>query len=110
MNRLVGGKVYEKQVSELAGGHLAPYRIQRIAIALTDEERKEYEQHYSVFLNYLRKTGMIMKGPQDFRKLVMKSGRDPEARKALLARNAARDLAFNSDSKLEKLREILKHT
>ena len=104
LNRLVGGKVYEKQVSELAGGHLAPYRIKRIATALTDEERKEYEQHYSVFLNYLRKTGMIMKGPQDFQKLVMKSGRDPEARKALLARNAARDLAFNSDSKLEKLR------
>ena len=107
LNRLVGGKVYEKQISELAGGHLAPYRIKRITIALTDEERKEYEQHYSVFLNYLRKTGMIMKGPQDFQKLVMKSGRDPEARKALLARNAARDLAFNSDSKLEKLKKIL---
>jgi len=107
LNRLVGGKVYEKQISELAGGHLAPYIIKRIAIALTNEERKEYEQHYSVFLNYLRKTGMIMKGPQDFQKLVMKSGRDPEARKALLARNAARDLAFNSDSKLEKLKKIL---
>lgn len=107
LNRLVGGKVYEKHISELAGRHLAPYIIKRIAIALTDEERKEYEQHYSVFLNYLRKTGMIMKGPQDFQKLVMKSGRDPEARKALLARNAARDLAFNSDSKLEKLKEIL---
>jgi len=107
LNRLVGGKVYEKHISELAGRHLAPYIIKRIAIALTDEERKEYEQHYYVFLNYLRKTGMIMKGPQDFQKLVMKSGRDPEARKALLARNAARDLAFNSDSKLEKLKEIL---
>ena len=107
LNRLVGGKVYEKQISELTGGHLAPYIIKRIAIALTNEERKEYEQHYSVFLNYLRKTGMIMKGPQDFQKLVMKSGRDPEARKALLARNAARDLAFNSDSKLEKLKKIL---
>lgn len=107
LNRLVGGKVYEKQVSDLSGEHLAPYRIKRVAITLTDEERKEYEEHYSVFLNYLRKTGIIMKGPQDFRKLVMKSGRDPEARKALLARNAARDLAFNSASKLEKLKEIL---
>jgi superfamily II DNA or RNA helicase len=107
LNRLAGGKVYEKQVSELAGVHLAPYRIKRIAAALTEEERKDYEKHYSVFLNYIRKSGTIMKGPQDFRKLVMKSGRDPEARKALLARNAARDLAFNSNSKLEKLRDIL---
>jgi superfamily II DNA or RNA helicase len=107
LNRLVGGKVYEKNVSELAGGHLAPYKIKRVSVALTDEEQKEYEKKYSVFLDYLRKTGMIMRSPQDFQKLVMKSGRDPEARKALLARNAARDLAFNSDSKIEKLREIL---
>lgn len=107
LNRLVGGKVYEKKVSELAGGHLAPYTIKRVAVALKDEEQREYDQNYSVFLDYLRKTGMIMRGPQDFQKLVMKSGRDPEARKALLARNAARDLAFNSDSKIEKLREIL---
>jgi superfamily II DNA or RNA helicase len=107
LNRLVGGKVYEKKVSELAGGHLAPYTIKRIAVVLTDEEQKEYGKNYSVFLDYLRKTGMIMRDPQDFQKLVMKSGRDPEARKALLARNTARDLAFNSDSKIEKLKEIL---
>jgi len=107
LNRLVGGKVYEKKVSELAGGHLAPYTIKRINVALTGEEQKEYEKNYSIFLDYLRKTGMIMRSPQDFQKLVMKSGRDPEARKALLARNTARDLAFNSDSKIDKLREIL---
>lgn len=107
LSRLVGGKAYEKKVSELAGGHLAPYRIEKVNVALTDEEREGYEEHYSVFLNYLKKTGIIMKSPQDFQKLVMKSGRDPGARKALLARNAARDLAFNSASKLEKLAEIL---
>ena len=86
---------------------LPPYRIKRITTALTEEEREEYEQHYSIFLNYIRKTRTIMKGPQDFQKLVMKSGRDPEARKALLARNEARYLAFNSNSKLEKLKDIL---
>lgn len=50
---------------------------------------------------------MILRGPRDFQKLVMRSGRDPEARKALLARNAARELAFNTESKIEKLKEIL---
>ena len=108
LNRLAGGKVYEKHVSELAGVHLAPYRIKRVATALKNEERKEYDKYYSIYNNYLNKTGMIIRGPGDFQKLVMKSGRDLEARKALLARNAARDLAFNADSKLEKLEEILK--
>ena len=107
LNRLVGGKVYEKHVSELAGSHLAPYRIKRIAAALTDEERKEYDKCYSAYTDYLRKTGMVLRGPGDFQKLVMRSGRDPEARKALLARNAARELAFNTESKIEKLKEIL---
>jgi superfamily II DNA or RNA helicase len=107
LNRLIGGKVYEKKVSELAGGHLATYSIKRVTTQLTKEERKEYEQYYSIFLNYIRKTRTIIKGPQDFQKCVIKSGRDPEARKALLARNEARYLAFNSNSKLEKLKEIL---
>jgi superfamily II DNA or RNA helicase len=108
LNRLAGGKVYEKHVSELAGVHLAPYKIKRVATALKNEERKEYDKYYSVYNDYLRKTGMIIRGPRDFQKLVMRSGRDLEARKALLARNTARDLAFNADSKLEKLEEILK--
>ena len=82
-------------------------RIERIVTELTEAEREEYEKHYSVFLNYVRRAGIIMQGPVDFQKLVMRSGRDPRARKALLARNAARDLAFNSDSKLIKLKEIL---
>lgn len=107
MNRFIGGKVYEKQVSELAGGHLATYMIKQVTTKLTDEERKEYEKHYSIFLNYIRKTRTTLKGPQDFQKLVIKSGRDPEVRKALLARNEARNLAFNSNSKLEKLKDIL---
>jgi superfamily II DNA or RNA helicase len=38
----------------------------------------------------------------------MRSGRDPGARRALLARNKARDIAYNSVSKIGKLSEILK--
>src|SRR5512136_3470498 len=38
----------------------------------------------------------------------MRSGRDPGARRALIARNRARDIAYNSISKMEKLSEILK--
>ena len=34
LNRLVGGKVFEKQVKELAGEHLSPFRLQKIAVEL----------------------------------------------------------------------------
>jgi superfamily II DNA or RNA helicase len=38
----------------------------------------------------------------------MRSGRDPNARRALLAKNKAREISFNSASKIRKLSEILK--
>jgi superfamily II DNA or RNA helicase len=108
LNRLVGGKVFEKKVKELAGEHLSPFRLQKIAVELTAEEQKEYEHHQGIFADYLRRCNITIRTPLDFQKIVIRSGRDPNARKALLARNKARDIALNSVSKIEKFREILK--
>jgi superfamily II DNA or RNA helicase len=48
-----------------------------------------------------------MRGPDDFSRFIMRSARDPEARKALLARNRALDIALNSRAKIEALKELL---
>jgi len=108
LNRLIGGKVFEKKVKELAGEHLSPFRLQKIAVELTAEEQKEYELNQGIFADYLRRCNITIRTPLDFQKIVIRSGRDPNARKALLARNKARDIALNSVSKIEKFREILK--
>lgn len=108
LNRLVGGKVFEKRVKELTGTHLSPFRIEKIVVELTEEEKKEYERNQKVFLDYLVRINLVIRSPADFQKLVMRTGRDPGARKALLARNKARDVAYNSISKMGKLSEILK--
>jgi superfamily II DNA or RNA helicase len=111
LNRLIGGKVFEKKVKELSGEHLSPFRLQKIAVDLTAEEQTEYEHNQGIFADYLRRCNITIRTPLDFQKIVIRSGRDPNARKALLARNKARDIALNSVSKLEKFREILeKHT
>jgi len=108
LNRLVGGKVFETRVKELTGTHLSPFRIEKIVVELTGEEKKEYERNQKVFSDYLIRINLVIRSPADFQKLVMRSGRDPGARKALLARNKARDVAYNSISKMGKLSEILK--
>ena len=108
LNRLVGGKVFEKRVRDLAGEHLSPFRLEKIAVELTEEEKKEYDKNQKVFSDYLARINLTIRSPADFQKLVMRSGRDPQARRALLARNKARDIAFNSISKMGKLSEILK--
>jgi len=109
LNRLVGGKVFEKRVKELSGTHLSPFRLEKIVVALTDEEKEEYEKNQRVFSNYLARINLTIRSPTDFQKLVMRSGRDPGARRALLARSKARDIAYNSISKMAKLSEILKN-
>lgn len=108
LNRLVGGKVFEKRVRELTGKHLSPFRLEKIAVALTEAEQEEYERNQRIFSDYLARINLTIRSPADFQKLVMRSGRDPAARKALLSRNRARDVAYNSVSKMANLSEILK--
>ncbi len=100
LNRLVGGKVFEKKVKELTGTHLSPFRLEKIAVELTKEEKEEYAKNQKVFSDYLVRINLTIRSPADFQKLVMRSGRDPGARRALLARNKARDIAYNSISKI----------
>ncbi|MEM3366306.1 MAG: DEAD/DEAH box helicase [Candidatus Methanomethyliaceae archaeon] len=108
--RLVGEKVYERKVSEMAGEHLAPFRVQRIYVDLTDQEGEEYRRNISKFREYLAKRGLSLRTQKDFQRLVIMSGRDPEAREALLARNRAMEIALNSSLKSEALRKILSET
>ena len=105
--RLVGGKVYELAVQELAGRHLSEYDLERIYVDLTPEEEAEYERQHKVFRDYLESRGLVLRTPTDFTRFIMRTGRDPAAREALLARNRAMDIALNSQSKLEALKKIL---
>lgn len=108
LNRLVGGKVFERRVRDLVGYYLSPFRLEKIVVELTNEEKKGYEENQKVFSDYLLRSNLMMRTSSDFQKLVMRSGRDPAAREALLARNKARDIAYNSISKIGELSEILK--
>ncbi len=108
LNRLVGGKVFEKRVTDLVGEHLSPFRLEKIVVELTEEEKRNYTKNQKMFSDYLVRCNLTIRNLGDFQKLVMRSGRDPEARKALLGRNKARDISYNSTSKIEKLSEILK--
>ena len=104
---LVGDKVYEMGVDDLAGVHLADYTIQTVSIPLSEEEKAEYEAQYAIYRGFLRRRGIRMRSLQDFRRFVMRSGRDPEARRALLARNRAMDIALNSETKIDYLKRLL---
>ncbi|MHA1149174.1 MAG: DEAD/DEAH box helicase [Promethearchaeota archaeon] len=105
--RLIGEKVYEISSEPLAGEYLADFETKKITVEFTEEEQEEYEGAQSTFKNYLISRNIKMRGARDFQKIVMRSGTDPEAREAILARNRAERLAFNSENKLNELVKLL---
>ena len=104
---LLGPLVYEINPDALAGEHLAPYDIKRIEVALTPEEREVYERHQDTFTDYLARSNIQLRSGSDYQELVKRSGNDPRAREALLAKQRAREVMMNADRKVERLTEIL---
>ncbi len=108
MPRLIGGVVYRLGPEDLAGKYLSPYALERVNVELTPLEKAEYERNYGMFTDYLEKNRIWLTSQIAFQRFIMRTSRDPEARKALLARNRAISIAFNSQAKVDKLGEILK--
>jgi superfamily II DNA or RNA helicase len=104
---LVGGRVYELGVDALAGRHLSPYTHEKVLVDLTPEEKKLYRREYGVFTNYLKRKRIVLRSPMDFKRFIMRTGRDREAREALLARNRALKTALNSVAKVRVLGDFL---
>ena len=104
---LVGDRVYRLDVDDLAGEHLAAYDIKRIEVELTPEEREAYEAAQETFVDYLRSSNLQLRSGSDYRKLVLRSGNDPRAREALLAKQRARNVMMNADAKVDALEGIL---
>ncbi|MGQ9680567.1 MAG: DEAD/DEAH box helicase [Candidatus Bathyarchaeia archaeon] len=104
---LVGKKVYEMRVDDLAGTHLADYMIETIYVPLKKREREEYEEHYEVYQRFIRNRGIKMRSARDFQRFIMRSGFDPEARRALRSRNRAMDIALNSEAKISYLKDLI---
>ena len=104
---IVGPLVHQVSVDELAGEHLAEYDVKRIEVSLTPEEREVYETHQEVFTDYLAQSGIQLRSGSDYQKLVKRSGTDPQAREALLAKQRAREVMMNADRKVDELENIL---
>ena len=103
---LLGPLVHRVDVDDLAGEHLAEYDIKRIEVSLTPEERETYERHQETFTDYLAASGIQLRSGSDYQELVKRSGTDPRAREALLAKQRAREVMMNAERKTERLETL----
>lgn len=104
---LIGDVVYEMGVDDLAGVHLADYTVQTVSVPLYPDEQDEYDKGFAIYRGFLRSRGIRIRSARDYQRFVMRTGRDPEARRALLARNRAMDMALNSSAKVDYLSRLL---
>ncbi|MDS0277249.1 DEAD/DEAH box helicase family protein [Halomicroarcula sp. S1AR25-4] len=107
VEELVGPLVYDLSVDELAGDHLADYDIKRVEVELTDDERERYEAEQGTFTDYLKRSNIQLRSGSDYQELVKRSGTDPAAREALLAKQRAREVMMNARRKVDRLADIL---
>jgi superfamily II DNA or RNA helicase len=107
VEELVGPRLFSLSVDDLAGEHLADYDIKRVEVSLSEAERDRYEEAQETFVQYLRTSNLDMQSGSDYQKLVMRSGNDPRAREALLAKQRARRVMMNADAKVDALAGIL---
>jgi superfamily II DNA or RNA helicase len=105
---VIGNVVFCLDVKDLAGTHLSPYTYEKIFVKLNSDGQKKYFSQMRVFRNYLKEKRIVIRSALDFQKFIMLTGRDPNARKALLARNKALKIALNSEEKIRVLGNYLK--
>jgi superfamily II DNA or RNA helicase len=107
IQELIGETVYQLGIEDLSGTYLAEFKVITSRIPLNPEEKHEYDRLFNIYRNYLKQKNIRIRNSRDYMRFVQRSGRDPEARKALLARNRAMDLAMNSSTKIKTLKKIL---
>lgn len=105
--KLVGPVVYQISVSELSGKYLAEFDIKKIYVELTDEEEQLYKMYRKTFENFLKEAKIRLDSLESFHRLLRLAGKNPKAREALLAWHNAVKIAVNSESKIQKLKELL---
>ncbi len=98
---LVGPMVYRREIPELAGEFLAPYRTEVITVRLSDAEQAEYDALRGRYRAFVDGAGIAMGGPAGWRRFLRESARSREGRAAFRAFLDARRIAHGTERKLE---------
>lgn len=105
---LIGKSTFKITAKELAkNNYLAEYTIERKQTFMSPKEYLKYKENMTIYHTCLRKIGLKMNSHNTFKRLIMISSNNKLARRALVARNKAIDIALNSKSKMDEIRKIL---
>jgi superfamily II DNA or RNA helicase len=106
---LIGPIVYTRRVADLVGLQLAHYRTERIRVDLTLDERARYDADYVIYAGFVRARQLPRRyGKHWLQELLRLSTFDPQARRAVLARQRLLRLLALCEGKFRALEGLLR--
>ena len=109
VDELIGPIVYTKRLEELVGQQLAEYRTQRLRIDLSPQERTRYDTDYATYIEFVRSHQLQRRyGAGWVMELMRLSTTDPQARRAVLARQRLLRLLAHAEGKFATLDALLR--
>ncbi|HEY7228011.1 MAG TPA: DEAD/DEAH box helicase [Nitrososphaeraceae archaeon] len=105
---LIGKTIFQITAKELAkNNYLANYTLEKKQTFMSAEEYLEYKENMGIYHTCLKRIGLKMNSRGAFKRLIIISSKNIMARRALIARNKAMNIALNSRSKIYEIRKIL---
>ncbi|WP_128224977.1 DEAD/DEAH box helicase family protein [Halobacteriaceae archaeon SHR40] len=108
LDELIGPVVYEEAVDELAGEYLSEYETIHLSVELTAEERKQYDEEYQIYRDYVDTHDFDLWKEDDYQEFLKRTSYDPHGRRALIAKQRAEEIARTAAKKLDTLDNLLK--
>lgn len=106
---LTGPIVYRREIKQLAGDFLAEYRVVRIDVELTPEEKERHDQARAIYRQFVRERRISMGSPAGWQRFIQETCRHPDGRAAFQAYREQKRLALAAPAKINLLDELL-HT
>jgi superfamily II DNA or RNA helicase len=103
---LIGPKVFELSVADLAGSYLAPFDLMKLFVELTPEERRSYEGWLTLYREPLAEFRRLYPGAS-WESYLRWAARSEEGRRAIAAWSRARRLLAYPEGKRHLLGSLL---
>lgn len=104
---LIGPTVYRREIKELSGSYLAPYRAERVYVDLSPEEEAQYQRSREQYRRFLDEHGISLGGQYGWQNFIQAAHRSQEGRAAFQAWREQKRLALAAPEKLRRLEGIL---
>lgn len=107
LDELVGPVCYRKEIPELAGDFLAPYRTEVVSVRLSEAEARRYAELRAQYRAFVDMNRIRMSAPDGWQRFVQVSSRSRDGRAAFRAWLESKRIAHGTERKLEVVQELV---